>query len=136
MQLRYILILILSSVIFTQDDHSEHDDSKGYIKGQVLSEDTGLPVQYAIVSLISKKNNKVSNGTMTNEIGGFKLEELVSGNYDLLIESTGYEKMVLPGQLIVPPNMEKDIGLLMGQIFQRFLIQAQIPIMVECLALV
>ena len=29
---------------------------------------------------------------MTNEIGGFKLEEVSPGKYDLSIESTGYEK--------------------------------------------
>ena len=57
MQLRYILILIFSSIIFTQDDHSGHDHGGGYIKGQILSEETGLPVQYAIVSLLNKENN-------------------------------------------------------------------------------
>ena len=113
MRLRYILILILSSFIFTQDDHSGHDYSEGYIKGQILSEDTGLPVQYAIVSLINKKNNKIINGTMTNEIGGFKLEEVGPGKYDISIESTGYEKMILQNQLISSSNIEKNIGLLM-----------------------
>ena len=66
-----MLILILSSFIFSQSDYSG-----GYVKGQILSEDTGLPVQYAIVSLISKENNEVANGTMTNEIGGFKIENV------------------------------------------------------------
>ena len=108
MRLRYILILILSSFIFSQSDYSG-----GYVKGQILSEDTGLPVQYAIVSLISKEKDEVSNGTMSNEIGGFKVENVSPGQYDLLIESTGYEKMLLTDQLIVPPNMQKDIGLLM-----------------------
>jgi len=114
MRLRYILILILFSIIFTQEDHSGHDHSGGgYLKGQILSEETGLPVQYAIVSLIKKESNQVSNGTMTNEIGGFKIEGVSPGQYDLLIESTGYERMLLPDQSIVPPNMEKEIGLLM-----------------------
>ena len=111
MQLRYILILILSSIIFAQDN-----SSGGYVKGQILSEETGLPVQYAIVSLLNKENNEVSNGTMTNEIGGFKIEDASPGQYDLLIESTGYEKMLLPDQLIVPPNMEKEIGRYNGNI--------------------
>ena len=108
MQLRYILILILSSIVLAQDNYTG-----GYVKGQILSEDTGLPVQYAIVSLLSKESNEVSNGTMSNEIGGFKVENVSPGQYDLLIESTGYEKMLLTDQLIVPPNMQKDIGLLM-----------------------
>ena len=62
MQLRYIFILILFSFTFTEDDHSGHDHGdhiEGHIKGQVLSEDTGLPVQYAIVSLLNKENNQV-----------------------------------------------------------------------------
>ena len=32
----------------------------GYVKGQILSEDTGLPVQYAIISLLSKESNVVA----------------------------------------------------------------------------
>ena len=108
MQLRYILILILSSIIFAQDNYIG-----GYIKGQILSEDSGLPVQYAIISLLNKENDEVVNGTMTNEIGGFKLENINPGQYDLLIESTGYQKMLLSDQSIVTPNIQKHIRLLM-----------------------
>ena len=111
MRLTYIFILALFSILLSQGDSGS--SNQGYITGQILSEDTGLPVQYAIVSLISKKTNEISNGTMSNEIGGFKIENVAPGKYDLLIESTGYEKMLLPDQLIVPPNMQKEAGLLM-----------------------
>ena len=111
MRLTYIFILILLSVLLSQGDSG--NSNQGYITGQILSEDTGLPVQYAIVSLMSKKTNEISNGTMSNEIGGFKIENISPGKYDLLVESTGYEKMLLSDQLIVPPNMQKEVGLLM-----------------------
>ena len=41
------------------------------------------------------------------------LSYLIGNKYDLLIESTGYKKMLLPDQLIAPPNMQKEIGILM-----------------------
>jgi len=111
MQLRYIFTFILFSLIFSQEEYDGH--MGGYVKGQILSEDSGLPVQYAIISLLSKETGEAVNGTMTNEIGSFKIENVTPGKYDLSIESTGYDKMILPDQLIVPPNMEKDVGLLM-----------------------
>ena len=72
MYLRY-LFFILFSFLMTQSnihdghDHHGHDlDGGGFVRGQLLSEETGIPIGYATVTLINKETNTEVAGTITD----------------------------------------------------------------------
>ena len=118
MHLRYLLFILVSFLMTQSNIHDGHDhhghdlDGGGFVRGQLLSEETGIPIGYATVTLINKETKTEVAGTITDDIGTFKIENIPPGEYDIIIEFMGYEKMTIADQSIIPPDMKKDLGLL------------------------
>ncbi|MBK7094113.1 MAG: TonB-dependent receptor [Saprospiraceae bacterium] len=62
----------------------------GYIAGNVLDSTNRSPVEFAIVELLSAKDEKQMNGTITDEKGHFSIKEVKTGSYKLRISFLGY----------------------------------------------
>ncbi|WP_187774788.1 outer membrane beta-barrel family protein [Pedobacter sp. BS3] len=63
----------------------------GKITGKVIDHATGKAVDFASVALINKATSKTAKTTQTDLQGGFKFENLPTGNYLLKISFVGYQ---------------------------------------------
>ncbi|CAN5878394.1 outer membrane beta-barrel family protein [soil metagenome] len=63
----------------------------GYlIKGNITDSISGLPLEYATISLFIKNNKKPISGTVTDKSGNFTLKDIPAGLYNMVIECIGY----------------------------------------------
>lgn len=63
---------------------------KGRIAGRVIDSLSKKPIEYATISLIKKENKKIVNGSLADEKGAFKIENVDEGIYTLSIFFIGY----------------------------------------------
>ena len=70
---------------------SYYTKTKGTISGKV-KKSNGTPLDYASVSLTNTKNNKLIEGTITNNQGEFLIENIDVGEYKLNITFLGFEE--------------------------------------------
>lgn len=80
--MRVPAILILTLLVFT-------GNAQRTIKGRVVNEATGAPIQGSSVFI-----SNTSNGTITNSEGKFELNDVPAGKHDLVISCIGYETNV------------------------------------------
>lgn len=64
------------------------------IEGLVKGDDTKLPIQYAIVSVINEDDLMVG-GAVTDTLGYFVIDELIEGKYKMTIEFKGYRTKLI-----------------------------------------
>lgn len=64
------------------------------IEGLVKGEDTQLPIQYAIVSVINE-DDLIVGGAVTDTLGYFKIDEIIEGRYKMTVEYTGYRTKII-----------------------------------------
>lgn len=82
----YLLALMLFSVPVLSQDLSQT------IRGSVVDEDTGLPLLGATVML---QGNNLQFGDLTDIEGGFRMDGLAPGRYDVMVSYLGYEERVI-----------------------------------------
>ena len=93
-RLNFILVatLLLSysaSGIHYSDDN---DDKPGVVKGIILDNSTGQPMEYANVALYNMADSSLITGGITNFEGNFEINGLGIGEYFLEANFIGYEK--------------------------------------------
>lgn len=98
-----LIILIFMSVGFTQNIDPNKLPKIGIVSGLVIDSVSNIPIQYASVSLISKRNNQIVTGGITESDGKFTITEIPVGKYDLSIEFIGYKRVVL-GPITLDPR--------------------------------
>lgn len=77
-----VLTLLYATFAFTQNEVT--------VSGSVIDNDDKAPLEYATISFISKKENKIVTGGITNEKGLFKIDVPV-GLYDVKVEYLSYK---------------------------------------------
>ena len=105
-------LFLLTSIIFSQQDNSEYNHL-GSIEGQVLFEDTGLPVESATITLLFSDDQSIVDGTITDSIGNFKIQDISFGKYDIAVDFLGYETYILSNQMIDSYNEKINFGIIM-----------------------
>jgi len=109
MRLFFIFYILFSFTLLAQHDY-DHAHHISYIDGTIIDKEKKSFIQYATIKLINPDNDKVITGTVSNEDGYFKLDNFQPGKYNISIEFIGYETVALSDQLIVPPNLIKNLG--------------------------
>ena len=89
-----IFIFILLQFTLAQAPNKYRMAGTGVILGEVIHADTGVAIEYASVSLISKKSNEVVTGQLTDGRGVFVFQELKKGNYFLEIRFMCFEPWI------------------------------------------
>lgn len=95
---------------------------KGRITGVIIDSLSGKPVDYATVSMGRSKSTKNTNGSLTDEKGSFRIDNVAPGAYRLTISFMGYMTKVLDpvettlgkpdlnvGRILLSPN-QKMLG--------------------------
>jgi ferric enterobactin receptor len=85
-----ILILFYCSV-FTIAAQKAENSAFGKIAGKIIDSISSKPIEYASISLLTDKGDKVVNGCTTDEKGSFKLENIPNGKYKMQIYFIGYK---------------------------------------------
>ena len=76
------------------------------LSGTVIDAETKQPLEYATVSLFSKKLNKIITGGITNAQGAFKIDTK-SGIYNILIEYISFKTKTFEDQQL---SLNKNLG--------------------------
>ncbi|MDP2337425.1 MAG: TonB-dependent receptor [Bacteroidota bacterium] len=82
----------------------------GKIKGKVIDAETKVPMEYANVSVYSKKDSKLISGSIANESGSFEISDLSFGAYYIEANFIGFEKIQISDVKIIPNSTTVDLG--------------------------
>ena len=112
--MRLVFLLLVSSLLSQNHNHDHGSKSFkiGSFNGEIINNLDNSPVQYATIKLFKSSDSTLVDGTISEEDGYFILKDINPGRYTLQIEHVMYEKFVLKDQLLVPPNMKRNLGIL------------------------
>lgn len=86
MNIKVLIVLFLCVVKLGYAQNS------GNISGKVLDKVTNTPISYASIEI--KEGEKIINGGVTNEQGGFLIKNIPLKNYTLEVQFIGYKKYI------------------------------------------
>ena len=93
MKITLVLITLLLNVLGAQPGHNDNTSysisGTGVISGAVINSKTGVPIEYASVTLLNKESNEVIEGQLTDELGFFVFQEISTGYYFVEINFMG-----------------------------------------------
>lgn len=92
---------------FTDDDT---DDKKGKVKGKILDNLSGQPMQFANIALYNSTDSTLINGTITAENGEFEMKGLSFGEYYMMVNFIGYGKTQVENISLNSDNSSFDSG--------------------------
>jgi hypothetical protein len=119
--LRFILFLPLLPVI-TQASFAQFSQ-RGNISG-VVTEASGAVVPKATVSLLDLGRNQTSSA-VTDASGHYEFAQLLPGNYQVSIESSGFKKSVSDTLAVAPQsNIRFDVKLQLASISESVVVTA------------
>ena len=81
--------------------------------GSIVDSKTQNPIEYVSISIQSSEDNSIVTGGISDQDGLFYIDNLYSGNYNIIIEYIGYEKYVLSD---ITLNREEGIKKNVGKI--------------------
>jgi hypothetical protein len=103
------LILLLITVLISGGIIAQNNQS---VTGTVIDKRNNQPVPYATVCLVktTTPESRSLNGTISNEIGKFLIQQVQPGKYRLMVTSVGYT----PSSAIidVTPGVNTDAGII------------------------
>ncbi len=99
------------SCVFSQGWGGKEMPEIGILKGSVVDSLTSKPIEYASLSIVSKRNDNVVTGGVTDADGLFYIDKIKLGNYKVIIEFIGYQKKVIdPVKLNFQEKYDKNLG--------------------------
>lgn len=113
MRKHLFFLLILPCLTWAQTYTMEKDKGRAAVVGLVLDSVTLKPLSYASISLIDLETSSQLMGTICDQKGVFKLQNVPNGSYELLIEFMGYSPMLLEGLELVHEKGYTDLGSLL-----------------------
>ena len=83
----------------------------GVVYGSVADNSTKEAIQFATITLISKRDSSAVTGGITDEKGRFRVIEIPLGQYSVEVNFIGYKIQVLSGVKLSPrESVERDLG--------------------------
>lgn len=78
----------------------------GVLKGKIVDESSGLPVEYANIILYKQKDSSLVTGGITNTKGEFNIDKVPFGRYYVIVKFIGYNNTKVDGVMINPRQPE------------------------------
>jgi len=103
------MLIGLSILVFSEETNPPVSAS-GILKGFVFDTNVNQPLEYATISMVSMREGKAVNGTITDETGFFKIRNVNFGMYKINITFIGYKTKTLERVAIRPNEREVDLG--------------------------
>lgn len=90
--------------------YSEHSGFAGVIKGKVIEESSGTPVEYATVTLYRSADSLMMDGMITDAGGHFEFRKIGEGEYNVIIRFMGFRKVFVAGISVTQGKPVNDLG--------------------------
>jgi outer membrane receptor protein involved in Fe transport len=104
----FTLLIVYISNTYAQYAPNKHT-FEGSISGEVIDNNQN-PVEFATISIISKNNNKIVNGGITNEKGQFLIDKIKPGIYNIDISFIGFKSKKINNIKINRTNTNVNLG--------------------------
>lgn len=82
----------------------------GKISGVIIDSLTQRPVDYATIALGRSKSTKNTNGSLTDDKGAFKIDNVTPGAYKITISFLGYQTKVIDPVQTTPGKPDLNLG--------------------------
>lgn len=109
-QVLVLFFLLTSFSVFAQRSEQRDMKGEGVVTGKITDSISGNAIEYATISIIRQSDDKVINGTTSNDKGFFKLTEIPNGTYNLLIYFIGYKTSKKENISITSSNAQVNLG--------------------------
>lgn len=111
-RIKKAMLMITLLFIYTNSAIAQGSENEpaGIIKGRIIDSVSSQAIEYATISLMVQENNKVINGTTTDDKGNFTLDGVVDGNYKILVYFIGYRTCSLNNIVVNKTNQNIDLG--------------------------
>jgi len=106
----FILFSFASHAQFPGMGGSKTPKLKGKINGELIDSLSNEEVGYATIVLKRSGKEKEINGILSEDDGGFKLEDVTVGTYDLYISFLGYEEKIIRGVELTKKKPDVNLG--------------------------
>lgn len=84
----------------------------GIIKGRILDEISGKPIEYGTIALIRVRDSVLAGGTISDPQGYFRIEQLRPGRYFARVQFMGFETKIVKDISIKPAETEISLGII------------------------
>ena len=98
----------------------------GKISGIIIDSISKQPVEYATVAVGRSKGTKTTNGSLTDDKGSFKVENIAPGTYRVVIAFLGYETKILDPVKTSPEKPDLNLGRIVLSPNQKMLSEVQV----------
>ncbi|HYK76415.1 MAG TPA: TonB-dependent receptor [Daejeonella sp.] len=82
----------------------------GRVSGVIIDSLSQKPVDYATIALGRSGSTKTTNGSLTDEKGAFRIDNITPGKYRLTIAFLGYETKVIDPVTTTPGKPDLNLG--------------------------
>ncbi len=109
------LLLIFTAFLMGQHQRGGSREMPviGVLQGTVLDSSNNNPIEYASVSIINVRSDKVITGAVSDENGRFYISEIPLGKYKIMVEFIGYNKAIIEDINLFPGKgggIEQNLG--------------------------
>jgi outer membrane receptor protein involved in Fe transport len=115
-----ILVFSLSNFAFSQwPGAGGKMPAIGVVNGSVMDSTSGLPIEYASISLVNMRSDEVVTGALSDKTGRFNIREIPLGRYRAVVEFIGYATKEISPLNIFPGEgggIEQNLGNIQLQI--------------------
>jgi len=115
-----IHVFLLSTFAFSQwSGAGGKMPAIGVVNGSVMDSTSGLPIEYASISLVNMRSGEVVTGALSDKTGRFNIREIPLGRYRAVVEFIGYATKEISPIHIFPGEgggIEHDLGSMKLQI--------------------
>ena len=115
-----ILVFSLSTFAFSQwPGAGGKMPAIGIVNGSVMDSTSGLPIEYASISLVNMRSDEVVTGALSDKTGRFNIREVPLGRYRAVVEFIGYATKEISPINIFPGEgggIKHDLGSMKLQI--------------------
>ena len=108
--MRKILALVILLLISFKTQSQRPERTEVTVTGKVIDLETKQPLEYATISFISRRENKVITGGITDINGDFSIPVL-QGMYSVKIEYMSFKTQTLPNRRITKDETLGTISL-------------------------
>lgn len=109
-----IFILAVHPPLFSQGNAAKanrgNQNGIGVIEGFAFDSLTQKPLQYVTVTVLNPADSLIVNGSLTDEKGYYRIEQIPEGSYLLKISFIGYSKIFVKNIIINRQNPYINIG--------------------------
>ena len=109
--MKYTITLITALLLFVSGSIQAQKRTMT-VSGQIVEQDTKMPVEAAVVRLLALPDSTQVNGMTTDKNGCFNLSQVKPGNYLVKVSFIGFTTLYQPVKLTDKSPAKKELGVL------------------------